>query len=144
MKQLILWLIAVLGACCLGYDNNGGQTGDQASNDDGDESGDPTPAAVVVITDKDVELSASQTKTFSWTSPTGPGTLTARVTWSTSEECGVYVDQTVPGGPQGWDEGTSPAVVSLHVSAAGEVWIIGVYNNSHNNVTVHYRLTFQP
>jgi len=84
MKQLILWLIAVLGACCLGYDNNGGQTGDQASNDDGDESGDPTPAAVVVITDKDVELSASQTKTFSWTSPTGPGTLTARVTWSTS------------------------------------------------------------
>ena len=53
----------------------------------------------------------------------------------------LYLDK---GGIVAQQTGGTPLQVSAHAGGAGEVWTIGIQNNSMSGATASYTLTFLP
>lgn len=145
------WIALVLAACfflgCCFFQGCDGDTPETPENGvNGDHptngtNGGPEPAGTPqVIETRYVRLLPHQDEEFSWTS-TGPGLLTASLSWQGAAELTLYLDK---GGKVAQQQGPSPLSVSAQVGGAGEAWTIGMYNASSTSATASYTLTFLP
>jgi hypothetical protein len=143
------WISLVLAGffcigCCVFDGCNDDDTPPPGQLPPGDSTPAPTPSGTPstpqVIETQYVRLSPEQLREFTWTS-TGAGTITASISWPSAATLSLYLDK---GGIVAQQTGASPLQVSAHAGGAGEVWTIGMQNNSATSATVSYTLTFLP
>jgi hypothetical protein len=141
MRWLALGLVLCfgVGGLCFCNDNNTPEPLTPGGPQDGSIEPGPTPGPIVEIDSGYVRLPAGQLRTFTWTS-TGAGNLAASISWTGAASLTLYLDK---GGIVAQQSGSSPLQVSAHAGAAGEVWTIGIHNDSAVTATAAYTLTFQ-
>jgi hypothetical protein len=138
MRWLALGLVLCFCMSCCFCDDDGEEPGPDDTSDGGP-TPTPMPGPSQVIDSGYVRVSAGQLQTLTWTS-TGPGDLTADISWTGAAIMTLYLDK---GGIVAQQSGSSPLQVTAHAAAAGELWTIGIHNDSALTGTVAYTLTFQ-
>jgi hypothetical protein len=124
-----------LGLCCDEPNKPSIQPtdGENATSDDGEPTGTPE-----VVDSGYLRVPRQQQTTLTWTS-TGPGLLTASISWSGAASFTLSLEK---GSPVAQKSGASPLQVSASVGGAGEVWTIRISNTSTTAAGVNYTLTF--
>jgi hypothetical protein len=145
MRWVALVLVGIFGIGCCVFDGcNDDDTPELEELPPGESEPTPTPSSAPttaqVIDTQYVRLSAEQLREFTWTS-TGAGTLTASISWTGGANLSLYLAK---GGIVAQQTGGTPLQVSAHAGGAGEVWTIGIQNNSLTSASVSYTLTFLP
>jgi hypothetical protein len=140
-RWLVLGLVlcSCVGGLCFCNDDDGPEPLTPGEPQDGSAEPGSTPGPIVELDSRYVRLTPGALQTFNWTS-TGPGQLTASISWTSAASLTLYLDR---GGIVAQQSGSSPLQVSAHADAAGEAWTIGMRNDSGVSATVAYTLTFQ-
>jgi len=143
MRWVALAMTLLFCMSCALCDNNDGTTpenGNTPNGTNGTNGTTPTPGTPEVIDTQYVRLPAGQERLFTWTS-TGHGLLSASISWPGAATLTLYLDK---GGIVAQKTGASPLQVSAQVGAAGELWTIGIRNDSATTATASYTLSFTP